>query len=117
MVSVKTLMIYHMRCGTITPSASPLASVISSVKLNSQSSTRGLWFDSLRYPVVFPPPERLPKPWLTSSSRWWYRTASVHAGAEPRGSQPGFQNKISVNWRDEVTVNAAEATSLGPDVS
>lgn len=102
---VKTLMIYHMQHGTITPSSSPQASVVSSVKPNfTELDTRTL-VDSLLYPLVLLPLEDLANPWITSS-------ASAHTGAEPGGSQQGFQTKISINWRDEVIVKAAQSYIL-----
>lgn len=31
-----------------------------------------------------------------SSARWWHRTASVHAGAEPQGSQAGSKGRMKL---------------------
>lgn len=54
----------------------------------------------LALPCDLSPLERLPGPWLSSSARWWHRTARVHAGVEPQGSQAGFHNSQSTKRRD-----------------
>jgi len=61
MVSVRTLTIYHTQHATITPSASPLASAISSVQPNfTELYTRALvWLSAL--PCGFIPPGTSPK--------------------------------------------------------